>query len=219
MEENIIFNIFDDNLKLEVKKSCIGNIKQDKYLSGGSTGEVVSACLDNENNCIHVVKIIDTENAEYDEQKFEREISMTKVADKLGIGPKFIRSAECPTFDGNNEVLYKFIILEKFDKTLGDYLEKMNTEEQATSLSKALLELIKKCYEYRFCHGDLYYPETKDINEGNIMLNFDFFGNVKEAKLIDFEHSKSVCDDANELKKEWCGVIKYLRKEYKLLKE
>lgn len=219
MEESIIFEVFDGEQKLKVQKSCLGNIKQDKYLGGGSTGEVVSACLDNEEKCIHVVKIINTDNAEYEEQKFNTEIAMSKIADKLDIGPKFIKSVSCPTWQENDgEIDYKFIVLEKYDYIIGDYLQIMNNIDQANSLSQYLLELVNKCYTYRFYHGDLYYPETRDINEGNIMLNVDNNKNVTKVVLIDFEHSQVGVEDIAIVKKEWCNTIRYLRKTYPLLK-
>lgn len=220
MEESIIFKVFDGEQKLSVKKSCIGNIRQEKYLGGGSTGEVVSACLDNETSCIHVVKIIDTDNAEYDEEKFNTEIAMSKIADKLDIGPKFIKSVSCPTQqDEDGTVDYKFIMLEKYDYIIGDYLEIMKTQSQADSLVKHLLELINKCYIYRFYHGDLFYPKTKDINEGNIMMNVDYNKNVTKVVLIDFEHSVVGVENIEIVKKEWCNTVKYLRNNYSMLKK
>lgn len=218
---SILFEIIDGAVKLRVPKTCIGNVRPERYLGGGSTGEVVSVCLNGGQECTFIAKVIDTEGSDYDEDRFNVEIAMTQIASQLDIGPKYIRHTECNVdIEGEDDPReFKFIITEKYDITLGDYLEKLDdlSEKEIDAFIRVLIELVVKSYKYLFLHGDLFYKKG-DINEGNLMLKLDKHGMPIKAVLIDFEYSKLPAEQ-KKVRTEWCGFINSLISEYPALEK
>lgn len=209
MLDFVSFSIYEGEMQFKIPKDICGDIKQEEYLGGGSTGEVISIKNPSGNNIpYYAVKIIDTSNAFFCEEKFQREVSMLKVADTLGIGPKFINTFR---YDINN-VKYEFIVMEKLDQTIGEYLEylyscKEDVKEKRYSLLCALSKLQFGCYSYQFYHGDLYYEKIDQLNAGNIMLKVNASNEVICAKLIDFEYSHICETEFEKIKEEWEGLM------------
>lgn len=225
MEPKIMLTLLEDKQLLSVGRDCLVEGEKDggKYIGSGSFGSVGVICLKDEIqsvDCKHIMKAIDLSLVSIGEAINEGKGA--KLASDNGVGPKFIKAFECSTSKGN----FYFIISERYDMTIGEFLEEYESEESIKSLKESLLLLMSTCISNGFYHSDLCtdIPGDRDqsgVNEGNIMLKVTDGGIVKDAKLIDFDNcSISFNKEHTKLIKEsWCCLWKYLIDDYESFKE
>jgi serine/threonine protein kinase len=130
---------------------------------------------DDYNTCKYILKII-FENKRQSENSIKNELKITQIVSDNKISPMLIKHWEClGLVDSIDRRLY-FVILEKMDLSLKDYVKKYLVNKD--KLQSQILDLISKLHRLNIVHGD--------IHMGNIMVNLNGDKSIKEMKLIDF---------------------------------
>ncbi len=225
MEERIVIEHLDGERKIFSNRACF---KQGEYIGdyvgGGSSGEVNVICLKKEfgHDCNHVVKAINLDDHHVNEDDVAKEISMSKIASELKLGPTFVNTFRClvevKEENRTEKGLYQFIVTEKYDTDIGSYLEEAKTQDQILFLKRALLDLMSLSVKYLFYHGDIY--ETNNgVNEGNIVLKLNAKRNVICAKYIDFDTDCKIGVAPDMVKEQWLNIFQNLRDDHEFFQK
>jgi hypothetical protein len=165
----------------KVDISCLldNGLKPVKQLACGAFGCTYHVCeLD---DCDLVVKIGNIE---------QKEIDFMKIASKLGVGPKFYTSFECPVLPTSaTSRLVKVagvILMEKLDESVKSLIP-WSITAKSLNLLKALAIRATKA---RILH--------RDLHLGNIMTILDKDGEIVDFKLIDFGHAEIAEEEKEE---------------------
>ena len=192
-----------------IKKDCVtipllGKYVPKKYLASGAHGSVYLVCEDNnERNCNYVVKIMHPikmmkEHSILQEMKITTEMGRAKEH-LPPVGPKVLATFSCKGEvnyhdDDWMETTLFFIVMEKMDYTLKDYLEiyklrceftreeKSECEKEVIEIQQHILDKLKEMYKNIQQRGYIY----TDVHNNNVMLNVDNNLNIKDIKIIDF---------------------------------
>ena len=177
-----------------IPKECLkkfGQLSIHDRVGSGAYGSVYNVC-DRNNNCDKVVKVIQLYPNTYSMQLkylsesqinefgdpmddvvklFNFEIEVTKLVSEIGISPKYYDSFICSDINIYNEqdylVTLGFIILDKWDMTVENYLRITNKSHLPIEILQKLEDKIHLMHKNGISHGDLH--------GGNIVLKIKQF--------------------------------------------
>ena len=160
-----------------------------KYLYEGENSSVFQICNNKTGDCNFVMKVIIVN----DTDQVENEIKITKTMSRHQISPKFYDSWECKGSirEDNkwNEEYIAFIVMEKMDISLNDYLGSYQEKysRQLDLIQDELITLVTNMYK-------IGYYDINDFHAGNILVNLDKDKNIIKGsmRLIDFEFASEV---------------------------
>ena len=182
-------------VKYRVKAECVDKYVKDycflKYLACGDYGCVFQVCEGKEEkegkNCKYVIKITHVTRKE-EIKNAEQEISMTKIASDINIGPKFIATWSCKgeylLWDKWVDATLFFIVMDKMDITLKEYIYSAPVDflRNVDKIKAQVKTRIESLHAAGITHNDLHLR--------NIMLNFEDIGakdlTITDVKFIDF---------------------------------
>lgn len=218
---------YDEKNKCEFKietdictySSCMrkGNISKILSLLGrGSFGEVYQVCTGINEECPYALKIVlfkekyldkssDTDQAE----KFLKEIKFQQKASDINVAPKIITYWICPIDYKNQTIQAGFIIMEKWDITLNDFIVqnlKEYYEQYDTILNLFEYKITKLVNSTNFIHTD--------IHDGNIMLKLNDKKKVIDLTIIDWGKVKILPHNRTENDEKIINkILNYIRLE------
>lgn len=176
------------------RSSCVhayNNYKEGQLMGEGLFSNVYELC-DEKKSCPYVLKVMQLPTLEprvvdIFMQKLQKEVANQKKA--AGIAPKVYDAWTCAQHD----ILTGFIVMERMDGTLGNYILKEYHEGRLSSimvdyLQLLMIELVAKLHQLGICHNDLHF--------GNILYKKDkwYVGDFGESTTNESEEILAVCD-------------------------
>ncbi len=175
--QNMIYKHIKNESELLQCLKNPNNAQTLSYIGSGKYGSVYK--LNDKNICIKFINICEILNDLNNlvEIDFQKEVEISKIADKLDVGPKIYDSYVCVN-DENSEV-YGIIYMEYINGvTLGTYLESKINKKEVKKIRNMLEKKIFTLYKNNIFHFDL--------NRNNVMIILDSNHKVKDVKIIDY---------------------------------
>lgn len=197
---------------IRLQESCFdGRVVIGERIGSGAFGVVYHTRVNGSDG--YVTKLIpiaeyytepspDSDESEYDEplhnppdplENVQREILMTREAERLGVGAPIYHAEIC---DG-----WGVIVMMALHTSLDDFLynDTLQTEENVITVRRLLSEMREKCSIAKFFHGDLH--------SENVMMTV-FGGRIINLYLIDFGMSRFITrDPSSVIDDEWMELF------------
>jgi serine/threonine protein kinase len=192
-----------------IPESCMQGWKLDSRIAAGTFGVTYEACM--KEDCKYVVKIIPLFGkirqdivTEIDEDALKEEIEIATFMGERGLGPKIYDSWKCNGLLGREKGPFGFVVMDKLDITLRDWVDQYSdlrlAEDRQEILSrwnaikKVLFKKLKTLHKLGYVHNDLH--------DANIMFELDEHdGKIVDVFIIDWGRT-FMSEDKNDFKDE-----------------